>query len=235
MAKLRLDRLLSNMGYGTRSEIKLGVKKRFASVNGQVARDPGVQIDTDKDQVTWVGLPINYKATVCLMLNKPAGVISATEDNRDQTVLDLLEPPFSGMALFPVGRLDKDTEGLLLLTNDGDLAHRLLAPKKKVGKTYQVKLELPLSTEAIKQLEQGIPLEEGFVTSPAQVERLGEGLNEVLLTIYEGRFHQVKRMMHFVGNEVVYLKRLNMGNLKLDPDLEPGEYRELTADELKMS
>lgn len=232
MAKMRLDKLLSNMGLGTRSEIKLGVKKRFASVNGAIAKDPGMQIDPEKDKVTWIGLPVTYKATICLMMNKPAGVISATEDSRDQTVLNLLDAPYSGMALFPVGRLDKDTEGLLLLTNDGDLAHRLLSPKKKVPKTYRVSLDQPLTPEGIKQLKEGIPLEEGFVTSPAQVEPLEGDWAEVLLTIYEGRFHQVKRMMHYVGCEVVYLKRMNMGALVLDPSLEPGEYRELTDEEL---
>lgn len=222
------------MGYGSRSEIKLGVKKRLASVNGQIEKDPGVQIDTEKDRVTWGGLSVVFKATICLMLNKPAGVISATEDQRDNTVLDLLEPPYSGMALFPVGRLDKDTEGLLLLTNDGDLAHRLLAPKKKVPKTYLATLDQPLTPEAIEQLKQGIPLEEGFTTSPAQVEPIEGDWGQVLLTIYEGRFHQVKRMMHYVGCEVVYLKRMNMGELKLDPELEPGEYRELTEEELNL-
>ncbi len=220
------------MGHGSRSEIKLGVKKRFASVNGQVVKDPGIQIDTEKDQVTWVGIPVVYKETVCLMMNKPAGVVSATEDSRDNTVLDLLDPPYSGMALFPVGRLDKDTEGLLLLTNDGDLAHRLLAPKKKVPKTYRVILDHALTSDAVEQLKQGIPLEEGFVTRPAQVESIDGDWREVLLTIYEGRFHQVKRMMHYVGCEVVYLKRMNMGDMKLDPELEPGEYRELTDEEL---
>lgn len=234
MAKMRLDKLLSNMGLGSRSEIKVGVKKRFAVVNGQIAKDPGMQIDTDKDHVTWVGLPVTYRATICLMLNKPAGLISATEDSREGTVLDLLEAPYSGMALFPVGRLDKDTEGLLLLTNDGDLAHRLLAPKKKVPKTYRVVLDLPLPPEGVLELERGIALEEGFTTSPAQVEPVENDWHEVLLTIYEGRFHQVKRMMHHVGCEVVYLKRMNMGSLMLDSSLKPGEYRELTEDELGM-
>lgn len=234
MAKMRLDKLLSNMGYGSRSEIKLGVKKRFASVNGQIAKDPGMQIDTEKDKVTWIGLGVIYKASICLMLNKPAGVISATEDPRDSTVLDLLEPPYSGMALFPVGRLDKDTEGLLLLTNDGDLAHRLLAPKKKVPKTYRTVLDHPLTSEGIEQLKQGIPLEEGFTTSPALIEPCEGNWSEVLLTIYEGRFHQVKRMMHYVGCEVTYLKRMNMGDLMLDPELGPGEYRELTEEELNL-
>lgn len=212
----------------------MGVKKRLASVNGQVAKDPGVLIDTENDLVTWTGLSVVYKATVCLMLNKPAGVISATEDSRDKTVLDLLSFPYNGMALFPVGRLDKDTEGLLLLTNDGDLAHRLLAPKKKVPKTYRVTLDHPLTPEGVEQLNQGIPLEEGFTTSPAQVEPLVDSWDEVLLTIYEGRFHQVKRMMHYVGLEVVHLKRMNMGDLKLDSDLQPGEYRELTEQELSL-
>ncbi len=232
MAKMRLDKLLSNMGLGSRSEIKLGVKKRFASVNGQIAKDPGMQIDSDQDSVTWLGLPVAYRATICLMLNKPAGLVSATEDSREGTVMDLLEPPYSGMALFPVGRLDKDTEGLLLLTNDGDLAHRLLAPKKKVPKTYRVVLDKSLDGEGVKRLEEGIPLEEGFTTSPAQVAPIAQKWDEVLLTIYEGRFHQVKRMMHYVGCEVVYLKRMNMGDLMLDPDLEPGDYRELTEEEM---
>lgn len=234
MGKMRLDKLLSNMGCGSRSEIKLGVKKRFASVNGQIAKDPGLQVDPDTDRITWIGLPVVYKATVCVMMNKPAGTISATEDPKDKTVLDLLEAPYSKMALFPVGRLDKDTEGLLLLTNDGDLAHRLLSPKKKVPKTYRVLLDQPLSPEGIEALERGIPLEEDFTTSPAQVESLAGNWREVLLTIYEGRFHQVKRMMHHVGCEVLYLKRMNMGELVLDPALEPGAYRELTDEELRL-
>lgn len=234
MAKMRLDKLLSNMGHGSRSEIKLGVKKRFACVNGHIVKDSGMQVDTERDKITWVGVPVVFKGTICLMLNKPAGVISATEDPRDGTVLDLLAPPYSGMALFPVGRLDKDTEGLLLLTNDGDLAHRLLAPKKKVPKTYCAVLDCPLTSDGIQKLKEGIPLEEGFVTSPALVEAVEGNWAEVLLTIYEGRYHQVKRMMHHVGSEVTYLKRLNMGDLHLDPALKPGEYRELTDIELNL-
>ncbi len=233
MSKMRLDKLLSHMGHGTRSEVRLGIKKRFACVNGKIAKDAGMQIDTEKDQVTWTGLPVHYQATVCLMLNKPQGVISATEDPKAQTVLDLLAPPYAGMALFPVGRLDKDTEGLLLLTNDGDLAHRLLSPKKKVPKTYRVVLDKPLTEEGVRALEAGIPLEPDFTTSPAAVEAIGKDWRLVLLTIYEGRFHQVKRMMHHVGCEVTHLQRLSMGPLQLDPALAAGAYRELTAAELE--
>lgn len=232
MAKMRLDKLLSHMGHGTRSEVRLGIKKRFASVNGAIAKDAGMQIDTDKDTVTWTGLPVRYQVKVYLMLNKPDGVISATEDSRERTVLDILTPPYAGMALFPVGRLDKDTEGLLLLTNDGDLAHRLLSPKKKVPKTYQVKLDTPLTAEGETQLKAGIPLEPDFTTSPAGVVLTADDRQALELTIYEGRFHQVKRMMHHVGCEVTYLKRLSMGELHLDASLAPGAFRPLTDSEL---
>lgn len=232
MSKIRLDKLISNMGLGTRSEVRLGIKKRFACVNGEIVKDPGAQVEPDVDVITWKGLPVKYKADIYVMMNKPAGVVSATEDKRDRTVLDILKPPYDGMGLFPVGRLDKDTEGLLLLTNNGELAHNLLSPKKKVPKRYAVTLNVPLSSEGKKSLETGIPLED-FTTSPAQVESVGLQWDQVVLTIYEGRFHQVKRMMQYVGCEVVYLKRLSMGNLSLDESLTPGDYRELTTEEMQ--
>ena len=234
--EMRLDKFLANSGIGTRKEVKEILKNKKISVNDAFVKDGKIQIDEEKDIVKYEDNIIYYKPFVYIMMNKPAGVISATEDNHHRTVIDLLNDEYRTYDIFPVGRLDIDTEGLLLLTNDGILSHNLLSPKKHVDKKYYVKIANPLTEEDIKTLENGIKLEENFITKNAKVEIICNNIenNEYLayITISEGKFHQVKRMFKAVNNEVLYLKRVKMGNLLLDENLKLGEYRELTAEEL---
>ena len=234
--EMRLDKFLANSGIGTRKEVKEILKNKKISVNDAFVKDGKIQIDEEKDIVKYEDNIICYKPFVYIMMNKPAGVISATEDNHHRTVIDLLNDEYRTYDIFPVGRLDIDTEGLLLLTNDGILSHNLLSPKKHVDKKYYVKIANPLTEEDIKTLENGIKLEENFITKNAKVEIICNNIenNEYLayITISEGKFHQVKRMFKAVNNEVLYLKRVKMGNLLLDENLKLREYRELTAEEL---
>lgn len=232
MGKIRLDKYLADMGLGTRTEVKKDIKKGRISVNGEIIKSPEYKIDTQTDAVLADGKEIAYEELIYYMLNKPQGVVSATEDRRDKTVLDLISEK-KRKDLFPVGRLDKDTEGLLLITNDGELAHNLLAPKKHVDKKYFVRLKAPLSEENRKRLEEGVDIGEDKLTLPAQVFVLNEERDEAEIIIREGKFHQIKRMVHAVGNEVVFLKRLSMGSLVLDEALLPGEYRLLTPQEIE--
>ncbi len=232
MGKIRLDKYLADMGLGTRTEVKKDIKKGRISVNGEIIKSPDYKIDTQTDAVLADGKEIAYEELVYYMLNKPQGVVSATEDRRDKTVLDLISEK-KRKDLFPVGRLDKDTEGLLLITNDGELAHNLLAPKKHVDKKYFVRLKAPLSEENRKRLEEGVDIGEDKLTLPAQVFVLNQERDEAEIIIREGKFHQIKRMFHAVGNEVVFLKRLSMGSLVLDEALLPGEYRLLTPQEIE--
>ena len=227
---MRIDKFLANSGIGTRKEVKELLKKKRIKVNDEVVTEAKIHIDEDNDIVTFDGERIEYKEYLYIMLNKPQDVISATDDERHRTVLDLLEEPLTKVGLFPVGRLDKDTEGLLVLTNDGKMAHELLSPKKHVPKRYYVELKKPLSKEDAVILENGVELET-FTTKPAKVEFITE--DKVYIIISEGKYHQVKRMFKCVGNRVLFLKRTGMGNLGLDENLAPGEYRELTSDELE--
>lgn len=232
MGKIRLDKYLADMGQGTRAEVKKAIKKGRVSVNQEVVKSPETKIDIDQDFVSVDGKDIVYEQLVYYMLNKPQGVVSATEDRCDKTVLDLIEDK-KRKDLFPVGRLDKDTEGLLLITNDGELAHNLLAPKKHVDKKYYAKLKAPLSEENRKHLEEGVDIGEDKLTMPSQVFVLNEEKDEVHIVIREGKFHQIKRMFHAVGNEVVFLKRLSMGSLVLDENLPAGACRLLTPEEIE--
>ncbi|HZG57161.1 pseudouridine synthase [Paenibacillus sp.] len=238
-AKQRLDKMLGHLGYGSRTEIKKYVKEGRVLVNGAKAKDSGMQIDTNRDQVTFDGATVEYREFIYLMMNKPAGVVSATEDRRDRTVVDLLTPAQAAFEPFPVGRLDKDTEGLLLLTNDGQLAHRLLSPKKHVPKTYYADIAGLVTEEDGEAFARGVALDDGYVTLPARLRILdADGSNSaaprsrIELTITEGKFHQVKRMFEAVGKRVTYLKRLSMGSLSLDERLPLGAVRELTKEEL---
>ena len=228
---MRIDKFLANSGIGTRKEVKELLKKKRISVNGEIITEAKMHIDEDNDIVAFDGERIEYKEFLYIMLNKPQDVISATDDERHRTVLDLLEESLTKVGLFPVGRLDKDTEGLLVLTNDGKMAHELLSPKKHVPKRYYVELKKPLSEEEARILENGVELET-FTTKPAKVEFITE--DKVYIIISEGKYHQVKRMFKCVGNRVLYLKRTGMGNLGLDESLEPGEYRELSSHELEL-
>ncbi|MBP1905900.1 16S rRNA pseudouridine516 synthase [Paenibacillus turicensis] len=233
----RIDKVLGNLGIGSRSEIKKMAKQGRITLNGKVVKDSGTQCDPECDHIQVDGSDIVYREFIYLMLHKPAGVISATEDKFDKTVLDLISPQDQVFSPFPVGRLDKDTEGLLLLTNDGQLAHDLLSPRKHVPKIYEAKVVGALHPEHIELFKLGVTLDDGYVTMPAVLTILEQGDENqpslISLTISEGKFHQVKRMFQAIGCEVVYLKRLAMGSLKLDETLPKGKYRELTEDELQ--
>lgn len=233
--KMRVDKLLSNVGVASRAELKKYCKQGLISVNGKVINNPGVQVDSENDDIRFNGEKIVYREFVYIMLNKPDGYISATYDKYDPIVLDLIDQSYLVFEPFPVGRLDKDTEGLLVLTNDGQLAHRVLSPKKHVPKTYYAKIQGKVTEEDILAFEKGVILDDGYETMPSQLKILkSDDMSEIELTIHEGKFHQVKRMFESVGKKVVYLKRLSMGKLKLDESLKLGEYRELTEEEVKL-
>lgn len=231
---MRLDKLIANSGFGTRSEVKKLIKRGLVSVNGRPATSGNAHVDHEQDAIVVNGIPLEYREFVYLMMNKPPGYISATEDNSQATVLDLIDPSYVHFKLFPMGRLDKDTEGLLILTNDGKLAHQVLSPKKHVEKTYYVEVEGRLTDEDVIRFQEGLDLGD-FMTMPAQLAIVDSGRESTaVVVIKEGKFHQVKRMFEAVGKEVVYLKRIQMGQLALDESLALGEYRELEADELEL-
>ncbi len=226
---IRLDKFLCEMEIGTRSQVKDMIKKGMVSVEGEVTKKADYKFDETSAKVCVNGKELSYQKFYYYMLNKPQGVVSATADNHDKTVLDLLKDA-PGKDMFPVGRLDKDTEGLLLITNDGELSHNLLSPKKHVDKTYLVETREIVTEDMVLKLEQGVDIGEEKLTLPAKVERKEE--KKIELTITEGKFHQVKRMLKAVDNEVVYLKRLSMGSLTLDEGLQLGKYRSLTEKEI---
>ena len=230
---MRLDKLLSNMGFGSRREVGKMLRKGIVKVNGETVKTVAAQIDPLKDNVSVLGETVVYKEFIYLMMNKSQGILSATEDSRDKTVVDLLEDEDSHFKPFPVGRLDKDTEGFLLLTNDGKLAHNLLSPKKGVPKTYYAHISGVVTEADGADFASGVMLDDGYVTKPGMLRILKSAeLSEIELTITEGKYHQVKRMFEAVGKQVVYLKRLSMGPLVLDEELPLGTYRELTEEEL---
>ncbi len=226
---MRLDKLLANMGFGTRKEVKQLLKQKAVTVDGEVVKDSSMHVNPNEQDVSVYGERVQYTEFIYLMMNKPPGVISATEDLHDETVIDLLDPLSQHFKPFPVGRLDKDTEGLLLITNDGQLAHNLLSPKKHVPKTYYAKIDGIVTEEDTEAFKQGVELDDGYLTKPGDLKILKSGpQSEIELTIQEGKFHQVKRMFEARDKKVTYLKRLSMGSLILDEHLELGEYRELT-------
>ena len=227
---MRIDKFLANMGVGTRTEVKQLLKKGNVTVNDKKEKSPKTQINPDTDTVSVNETQIQYIDKIYLMLNKPKGYLSATEDNNQQTVIDLVEE-FRYLELFPVGRLDKDTEGLLLITNDGQFNHQLMSPTKHVSKTYEVISEKTITKNDIESFKTGIELNEGLA-KPAQLVE-GDEKNKSFVTIYEGRYHQVKRMFHAIDNEVLALERISIGDLKLDSALAPGEYRHLTQQDFK--
>lgn len=226
---LRLDKYLADTGFGTRSTVKQMIRKGQVQINGAVVKSSDVKLDTGKSVVTVNGKTVSYEEYEYYMLNKPAGVISASIDEREKTVVDLISDK-KRRDLFPVGRLDRDTVGLLLITNDGALSQKLLAPGKHVDKVYLVRVTGELTEEDVRAFEEGMDIGDEKLTKPAKMVILGPEEAEVTLT--EGRFHQIKRMFEARGHEVVYLKRLSMGSLKLDENLAEGEYRKLTDEEL---
>ena len=227
----RLDKFLTSQNVCSRKEAGKLVRAGLVQINGVQAQSPAQKLEPGRDRVTAEGQEILYRQYLYIMMHKPAGVLSATEDRQTPTVLDLLPPALSRRGLFPAGRLDKDTTGLLLLTDDGGLAHRLLAPRKHVDKTYRVTIAHILAEGDVRRLEEGLDIGEEKPTLPARVTLLED--TEILLTIQEGKFHQVKRMLQAVGNQVLALKRVSFGGLDLDETLRPGEYRELTEEELE--
>lgn len=230
---MRLDKFLCELNIGSRSQVKELIRHGKVSVNNAVVKTADRKIDEKKDVVCVQGQTLVYRKFYYYMLNKPAGVVSATQDKLSDTVISLLRPEDRRDDLFPVGRLDKDTEGLLLLTNDGALAHRLLSPGKHVDKTYHVTIERALTAQDIQRLENGVDIGEDRPTLPAKVEILSPE-TELLLTIHEGKFHQVKRMLFAVNNLVTVLRRTAFGGLKLDETLAPGEYRPLSEQEVEV-
>ena len=228
----RLDKIISATGKKSRREVKLLVKQGRILVDGVPAAAPEMKVDPAVSEILLDGENIGYQRFTYIMLHKPAGVLSAVEDKRQKTVLDLLPEELQRRNLSPVGRLDKDTEGLLLLTNDGELTHRLLSPRHHVDKVYYARVDGRLEAADCAAFAAGITLGDGLECMPAGLEILSD--SEALVTLQEGKFHQVKRMLAFCGKPVVYLKRLSMGPLRLDETLQPGEFRHLTKEEEKM-
>lgn len=226
---LRMDKFLCEEGLGTRSEVKALLKKGLVTVNGTVCKSPDQKVNPDVDEVIYQGVRLHYQKFFYYMLHKPQGVITATEDKAEHTVMELLGKDLR-KDLFPVGRLDKDTEGLLLITNDGELAHALLSPRRHVPKTYLVEVPERLNEGQIEALEQGVDIGDDKMTLPAKVEILDD--THIYLIICEGRYHQVKRMLSAIGSSVLYLKRVSFGPLRLDDSLSKGSYRALTAEEI---
>ena len=230
MAQERLDKIIASMGRWSRREVKSLIREGLVLVDGRPAASPEEKAEPETAEITVNGEALNYRRRTYLMLHKPAGVLSATEDSRQKTVLDLLSPELRRRGLFPVGRLDKDTEGLLLLTNDGPLAHRLLSPRGHVDKVYYARLSGPVTEGDIDAFRRGLVLEDGTRLQPALLRAGGES-GEAFVTLHEGKFHQIKRMFLRRGKTVLYLKRLSMGGVDLDPALGRGDYRYLTEAE----
>ncbi|KGI85916.1 MULTISPECIES: pseudouridine synthase [unclassified Exiguobacterium] len=233
---MRIDKLLANMGYGSRKDVKILLKQGAVRIDDQPVKDAKRQINLEAERVTVHGEVVEYKPFVYLMMNKPAGVISATEDKVESTVVDLIDPAYAHYDLFPVGRLDKDTTGLLLLTNDGAFNHALMSPRKHVDKVYIAEVDGEMTADDVRRFAEGVELEDGYTTKPARLELLSKSgrRSTIRLTLSEGKYHQVKRMVAAVGKHVERLERVQIGGLELDPTLEPGAYRELTETEVDL-
>ena len=229
---MRLDKFLSEMGLASRTESKKAAKTGGILVNGIPARDVSAHIDPEKDSITFMGAPVSYQKYTYIMLNKPDGVVSATEDGDGMTVLDLLPEKYKKMGLFPCGRLDKNTLGLLILTNNGALAHRLLAPKSHVQKTYRFVCERPLTKEDEELLCRGVDIGEKSSTKPAILSLDSDHSGKI--TVVEGKYHQIKRMFQAVCNKITYLERITFAEIPLDDTLARGKWRELTAEEIAL-
>ena len=231
MKKLRLDKFLADMGADSRAGLKERIRQGQVKVNGVIVKKADFRVDADTDLVTLQDKPVVYEEFQYFMLNKPQGVVTATRDRREKTVLELL-PALRRRDLSPVGRLDKDTEGLLLITNDGKLAHRLLSPKKHVKKEYFAVIDGHVGSADQQAFREGLDIGDEMPTLPAELFILeAGGISEVIVTIEEGRFHQIKRMFEALDKRVTYLKRISMGPLKLDETLKPGQYRRLAEEE----
>ncbi len=232
----RIDKILSNLGHGTRKEVKALLKKGKIEVDGVIISDNTMKIDPDKAVIKVSGEEITYRKYVYIVMNKPAGVVSATVDKYDETVIDLIDQEYHAFNPFPIGRLDKDTVGLLLITNDGELNHKLIAPKNHVDKAYYAEINKFVDQKDIDTFKKGVVLDDGYKCMPAILEVLNANENgsEVIITIQEGKFHQVKRMFESVDKNVAFLRRISFGPLKLDENLSEGQYRELSEEELEL-
>jgi len=237
--QIRLDRLLALLGLGTRAQVKEIVRAGRVTVDGKAVRDAGTQVNAQRSAVCVDGRRLEYKAVRHVMMNKPQGILTAARDKKQRTVMDLLPPMYMAMDCMPAGRLDKDTEGLLVITSDGQLAHRIISPKKDVSKVYFARVDGKLGEEDVSAFASGLHICDSdgeFDARPAGLEILGEadGLTEVRVRVTEGKYHQVKRMLASRNAPVVYLKRLQIGALKLDPALEPGQWREMNEEEVQL-
>lgn len=225
-SKIRLDKFLANQLGISRENAKELIKKRIVTVNGETAKLFDMKINPESDTITSDGNNVSYRRCIYIMMNKPQGVVCSTSDKKSKTVLDLVPPNLLRKGLFPAGRLDKDTEGFVLITDDGELAHNILSPKKHVSKVYFARLEHDADESYIKAFKNGVIIDGGEKCLPAEIEIL-DSKNEVLITLHEGKFHQVKRMIEAVGNKVLYLKRIRIGSLNVDASLAPGECKEI--------
>ncbi len=231
---LRLDKIISSSGMASRSEVKRLVKQSRVLVDGVPAKSCDMKCDPETADITVDGARLEYSRFHYIMMNKPAGYLSATEDGKGATVTELLDGPEKRLGLFPAGRLDKDAEGLLILTDDGEFCHRLISPKSGVVKTYYVETETPVPADACAGFEKGLVLADGLHCLPARLELFGENERRAMVMVSEGKFHQVKRMMAAVGCPVTYLRRVAEGGLALDESLQPGEWRSLSEEERNM-
>ncbi len=229
---MRIDKFLSNMGIASRTESSKAARGGLVLVNGIPVKKADVHIDPEKDKISYCGRLIEYRKYTYILMNKPDGVVSATEDGRDRTVIDLLPEELQKLELFPCGRLDKHTLGLMLLTDDGELAHRLLSPKHHVAKKYRFESKYPISEADISYLEAGATLEDGYVTKPSKIELFADKRSGYI-TLVEGKYHQIKRMLESVNNKITYLERVTFGPLLLDGGLARGEWRFLTREEIE--
>lgn len=229
---MRIDKFLSNMGIASRTESSKAARGGLILVNGTPIKKADVHIDPDRDEIVFCGRKIEYRKYTYILMNKPDGVVSATEDGRDKTVIDLLPEELQKLNLFPCGRLDKHTLGLVMLTDDGDLAHRLLSPKHHVKKKYFFESKFPLTDDEVVYLEGGATLEDGYVTKPSEIELIGDRKSGYI-TLVEGKYHQIKRMLESVNNKITYLERITFGPLTLDEGLARGQWRFLTKDEIE--
>ncbi len=234
MRMMRLDKFLVELGKGSRKEVKELIKKGSVKVNQEIIKNNEYKINEENDKVYLNDNLLIYEKFVYLMLNKPAGVVSSTFDNKDKTVLDLINE-YKHLNLFPFGRLDKDSEGLLIISNDGKLAHELLSPRKHVDKKYYVDVEGRVTEDDIKKFKEGIILDDGYLCKSSTLEIIeSDEISKCFVTISEGKFHQVKRMFESVNKKVIYLKRITFGNISLDVNLKIGQYRKLNEEEIEI-
>ena len=232
MPKERIDKWIASTTTLSRKEVKALLRQKRVTVNGVTVMDGGFQTDAEQDAVAVDGVPFSIKPHIYIMLNKPTGIVSASRSQKEKTVVDLVPPQLQRNGLFPAGRLDKDTTGFVLITDDGDFAHRILSPKNHIQKTYIAHLEKPISPTEMAILKQGVVLRDGTQLLPASVDVIGEDMQTVQIRICEGKYHQIKRMLAAVGNRVTALRRTHMGALPLDAALPPGACREITPEEL---